>query len=95
MTSKYEEIYEDYLKSGLKFKKYCEINNLNYHNTQTRIYHFRKKKELVNKEIKIIEVKDEIEKNNLINFKINEVDCSIKYNNYNELESIIKVIKNV
>ncbi len=95
MTSKYEEIYEDYLKSGLKFKKYCEINNLNYHNTQTGIYHFRKKKELVNKEIKIIEVKDEIEKNNLINFKINEVDCSIKYNNYNELESIIKVIKNV
>ena len=95
MTSKYEEIYEDYLKSGLKFKKYCEINNLNYHNTQTGIYHFRKKKELVNKEIKIIEVKDEIEKNNLINFKINEVDCSIKYNKFNELESIIKVIKNV
>ena len=95
MTSKYEEIYEDYLKSGLKFKKYCEINNLNYHNTQTGIYHFRKKKELVNKEIKIIEVKDEIEENNLINFKINEVDCSIKYKNYNELESIIKVIKNV
>ena len=51
MTSKYEEIYEDYLKSGLKFKKYCEINNLNYHNTQTGIYHFRKKKELVNKEL--------------------------------------------
>lgn len=95
MTSKYEEIYEDYLKSGLKFKKYCEINNLNYHNTQTGIYHFRKKKELVNKEMKIIEVKDEIEENNLINFKINEVDCSIKYKNYAELESIIKVIKNV
>ena len=95
MTSKYEEIYEDYLKSGLKFKRYCEINNLNYHNTQTGIYHFRKKKELLNKEIKIIEVKDEIEEKNLINFKINEVDCSIKYKNYNELESIIKVIKNV
>ena len=95
MTSKYEEIYEDYLKSGLKFKEYCEINNLNYHNTQTGIYHFRKKKELLNKEIKIIEVKDEIEEKNLINFKINEVDCSIKYKNYNELESIIKVIKNV
>ena len=62
MTSKYEGIYEDYLKSGLKFKKYCEINNLNYHNTQTRIYHFRKKKELVNKEMKIIEIKNEIKK---------------------------------
>ena len=48
MTSKYEEIYDDYLKNGLKFKKYYEINNLNYHNTQTRIYHFRKKKELDN-----------------------------------------------
>ena len=44
MTSKYEEIYDDYLKNGLKFKKYYEINNLNYHNTQTGIYHFRKKK---------------------------------------------------
>ena len=44
MTSKYEEIYEDYLKIELKFKKYCEINSLNYHNTQTWIYHFRKKK---------------------------------------------------
>ena len=95
MTSKYEEIYEDYLKSGLKFKKYCEINNLNYHNTQTGIYHFRKKKELENKGMKIIEVKDEIEENNLINFKINEVDCLIKYKNYSELELIIKAIKNV
>ena len=47
MTSKYEDIYDDYLKNGLKFKKYCEINNLNYHNTQTGIYHFRKKKELI------------------------------------------------
>ena len=52
------KIYK-YLKSGLKFKKYYEINNLNYHNTQTGIYHFRKKKELENKEMKIIEVKDE------------------------------------
>ena len=47
MTSKYEEIYDNYLKNGLKFKKYCEINNLNYHNTQTGIYHFEKKKELI------------------------------------------------
>ena len=47
MTSKYEDIYDDYLKNGLKFKKYCEINNLNYHNTQTGIYHFRKEKELI------------------------------------------------
>ena len=46
--TKYEEIYDNYLKNGLKFKKYCEINNLNYHNTQTGIYHFRKKKELDN-----------------------------------------------
>lgn len=34
MTSKYEEIYDNYLKNGLKFKKYYKINNLNYHNTQ-------------------------------------------------------------
>ena len=56
---------------------------------------FQEEKKLENKGLKIIEVKDEIEENNLINFKINEVDCSIKYKNYNELESIIKVIKNV
>ena len=48
MTSKYEEIYDDYLKNWLKFKKYYEINKLNYHNTQTGIYHFRKEKELDN-----------------------------------------------
>ncbi len=47
MTSKYEEIYDDYLKNGLKFKKYYEISNLNYHNTQIGIYSFRKKKELI------------------------------------------------
>ena len=45
--TKYEEIYDNYLKNGLKFKKYFEINNLNYHNTQIGIYHFRKKKELI------------------------------------------------
>lgn len=45
--------------------------------------------------MKIIEIKNEIEKNNLINLKINAVDCTIKYKNYAELESIIKVIKHV
>lgn len=40
MNSKYEKIYKDYKKSGLKLKEYCLINNLNYHNIDILNFHF-------------------------------------------------------
>lgn len=48
MNSKYEMIYKDYHESGLKLKEYCLLNNLNYHNTQAGIYHY--KRNIKNKE---------------------------------------------
>ena len=42
MNSKYEMIYKDYQESGLKLKEYCLLNNLNYHNTKTGIYHYKR-----------------------------------------------------
>ena len=76
MNSKYEMIYRDYQESGLKLKECCLFNNLHNHNTETEIYHYKriiKKKE--NNNIKVIKVKDEVNKDNKINFKINGIEC--------------------
>lgn len=95
MASKYEEIYKDYQESGMKLKEYCEKNDLNYHNTIVGIYHYKTKQKSITDGIEIIKVKDDIEENNSLKFKINEVDCKIDYKNYEELRLIIKAIKNV
>ena len=96
MNSKYEMIYKDYQESGLKLKEYCLLNNLNYHNTQSGIYHYKRNiKDKANNNIQVIKVKDEVNKDNKFNFKINDINCSLSYSDENELISLIRIIKNV
>lgn len=92
MNSKYEMINKDYQESGLKLKEYCLLNNLYYHNTKTGIYHYKRSTKDKENNIK---VKDEVNKNNRFNFKINDIDCSLSYNDDNELISLIRIIKSV
>lgn len=83
MKSKYEEILKEYLQSGLTLKEYCKLNNLNLHNTETGIYHYKKSLKKKENEIKVIKVVDEVKKDNKLYLKINDIDCSL-YSNDND-----------
>lgn len=99
MESKYEEIEKRYRESGLTLKEFCLSNNLNWNNTKTGIYCYRRSLREQSNDNKIIKVEDVNLNNeisvNILKFKINNIDCSIDYNSLNELSLLIGVLKNV
>lgn len=87
--NEWKTIRDDQLKSGLSITQYCKKNNIAITSFSSALKRMRKK------EINIIRLKSEEVISNSLYLYLNDKKVVINYDNLNQLEMILGVIKNV